>query len=990
MENEEREIDATLSSTICHVVNVDMWMIVLLYNTQCLDVSATNNNVDDDELDSASLNSSTQTPQTTHHIYSSTSSTHDNPSSPSNKLDTPSTTANSTNLSSSFPLTRSKSSQQPPTCLAVLLVSFDHALGPVIEFSHPNQFQKDPDLNKTLPFLALPDGCHAREEDYSYFHVYNPSLSQTTLFGISCNRQIQSEQLINKDKTVTRSTVQKAIVVLASKPIFGSLRDKLGVVTRTFFAQRDFADKSILVDLFTSFQSVPTISSSTSSVPPPPSHDDDDDDDDFIETTEMYMGTSLRELVHKFRHKTLMLLKLLMLQRRVMFYSSTSTVESLCTLQYSLVALIPGKFTFVSHHVRLTTLIFNPKISLALMHNLQDAADPNLNTRSKQIKLTNSLKTSNKNSLIRFLGLPLNLFDLNSFFQPYLPLQQIDLLQSKSFLVGTTNSIFQQQRDSRIDVVVRIDNGTLDILNTKLSPLLSLTAADRKWMDELISTIDITNHQPVSNQTSFIGSEDFLRAKFEEYVCSMLSSIKFIDFLKSNKDHSNMLISQEELNSYNMSSWNELFIRQFRSTTAFHLWNKMTDPAIFDLVEPRHPMEGRTNPIEDVGIRLVHGLQDLHLQENFNLPTRQSITKSLTTSSEQLMIAYSFLKNETNKRTLEFKERRSSYVGGGGGGGGDEIKGKHTVGSSSSFSGTSGGCFQGGDGNMTPVSNVATSLASSVAPVGATVWAGVDVAKSGAASLATGIGSFLSSRWGGNNNQVGQKRTVSETSMKGSNQPKRDLPTMTSQPLTTTTTTITTNSSILDGQKEDPNLFLRPLVTNQNFGTTSSSSSSIKSSPGTSPVGSNVGLNPTEPNIVRRSSNASTSSATSTSTSTTGGGGGGGSGGAGAGAGFGSNVWGSIRKSLMLDGGSLGQPPTAQTASSSSSGGGGGTRPSVGERRPSQLKELELLDPNSNVVTRMSRESSAEDQLAREQRLAKRREREWSAAEAKLNGSSPP
>jgi len=43
-----------------------------------------------------------------------------------------------------------------------------------------------------------------------------------------------------------------------------------------------------------------------------------------------------------------------------------------------------------------------------------------------------------------------------SFFQPYLPLQQIDLLKTRSYLVGTTNSIFQQQRDCHIDVIVNV------------------------------------------------------------------------------------------------------------------------------------------------------------------------------------------------------------------------------------------------------------------------------------------------------------------------------------------------------------------------------------------------------------------------------------------------------------------------------------------------------------------------------------------------------
>lgn len=37
-------------------------------------------------------------------------------------------------------------------------------------------------------------------------------------------------------------------MVLASKPLFGLIRDKLGVVTRAFFNQRDFRDHSILTD----------------------------------------------------------------------------------------------------------------------------------------------------------------------------------------------------------------------------------------------------------------------------------------------------------------------------------------------------------------------------------------------------------------------------------------------------------------------------------------------------------------------------------------------------------------------------------------------------------------------------------------------------------------------------------------------------------------------------------------------------------------------
>jgi hypothetical protein len=75
--------------------------------------------------------------------------------------------------------------------------------------------------------------------------------------------------LLVKTDDITRSTVQKAVVVLASKPIFGPIRlagtptglytlrssqlprrDKLGVVTRAFFNQRDFSETDILVQFY--------------------------------------------------------------------------------------------------------------------------------------------------------------------------------------------------------------------------------------------------------------------------------------------------------------------------------------------------------------------------------------------------------------------------------------------------------------------------------------------------------------------------------------------------------------------------------------------------------------------------------------------------------------------------------------------------------------------------------------------------------------------
>jgi hypothetical protein len=119
-------------------------------------------------------------------------------------------------------------------------------------------------------------------EDFSYFTLLRPgkgSVLATSLFGISCTRQMDASQLLNRPADVTRSTVQKAVVVIADSPqFFGMLRERLGVVTKAWFAQREFTD---------------------------------------TEDREEYLGMSLRELVREFKSQTLVLFKCCLLQPKV-------------------------------------------------------------------------------------------------------------------------------------------------------------------------------------------------------------------------------------------------------------------------------------------------------------------------------------------------------------------------------------------------------------------------------------------------------------------------------------------------------------------------------------------------------------------------------------------------------------------------------------------------------------------------------------------------
>ncbi|RJE18595.1 avl9 protein [Aspergillus sclerotialis] len=134
----------------------------------------------------------------------------------------------------------------------VIVIDFHHARGPEIELSIADE-GTDPAIENDwslLPFMALSDGAHTSTEEFSYFTLHRketPTEPATSLFGIACSRQIDSNLLINRPPEVTRSTVQKAVVVVTDNPqSVGQLREKLSMVTSAWFAQRDFSDVVIL------------------------------------------------------------------------------------------------------------------------------------------------------------------------------------------------------------------------------------------------------------------------------------------------------------------------------------------------------------------------------------------------------------------------------------------------------------------------------------------------------------------------------------------------------------------------------------------------------------------------------------------------------------------------------------------------------------------------------------------------------------------------
>ena len=109
---------------------------------------------------------------------------------------------------------------------------------------------------KLLPMLALPEGAHITEAGYAYFILRD---GRNTYHCVSCFRQIKACTLKNKEESVSRTFVQKAVCVLSRLPLYGEIRAKLHPTTEAYFAQKDFKDTKILSDLFLSSNQFSTV-----------------------------------------------------------------------------------------------------------------------------------------------------------------------------------------------------------------------------------------------------------------------------------------------------------------------------------------------------------------------------------------------------------------------------------------------------------------------------------------------------------------------------------------------------------------------------------------------------------------------------------------------------------------------------------------------------------------------------------------------------------
>jgi hypothetical protein len=131
---------------------------------------------------------------------------------------------------------------------------------------------------------------------------------------------------------------------------------------------------------------------------------------------------------------------------------------------------------------------------------------------------------------------------------------------------------------------------------------------------------------------SFVGSEDYIRAQFEDYLLALLSSVKYYNYLQQHTQqspHDPQLLPEigpppPPPLSHQLTfaegnparDFGTAWIETWRLTNNYAIWMSLTDAELFDIIEPRHPCAGTTTlSLEDMQFRVTQKMADLKIDE---------------------------------------------------------------------------------------------------------------------------------------------------------------------------------------------------------------------------------------------------------------------------------------------------------------------------------------------------------------------------------------
>ena len=464
--------------------------------------------------------------------------------------------------------------------LYIAVVSFNQKKGSIIEFTYPdktellekneasklffesliNNEDKKCDtvekvfdnINNQLTYLCMPDGAHSLTSDSQFFLIQN---FKKILFGISCYRQLQVTQAMKEDEQEnTRECVQKAMCIISTLPLFGQMASKLSITMLAYFNQDSLKNKQIIEDLYGNYSNNYLSK---------------------IKVGEILASFSLKRLISFTRDKIFSIIKLIMLEKKILVYSHIS--NNICSFIFSFLSLFPGGAFF---------------------------------------SLDEEGRTKSYYNCYSPYGLPLKFINKNSVLYSILTLYDIDKIEEKnviSYFVGTTNPLLMNYNKIEFDCIINLDDDKI-IFNKKINSNLlhlgkkesfimdklkkeckslftddNMEDMDDNWMldkeenknnkkntkkskKEKVERKSVYLQNNNDNFSVFEGSDDYIRNLFIKYITHFLSDIQLSQHISKvdNIDNEKKLSKiKDVLNDYNCN----FIYNWITKTQNFLFWN---------------------------------------------------------------------------------------------------------------------------------------------------------------------------------------------------------------------------------------------------------------------------------------------------------------------------------------------------------------------------------------------------------------------------------
>ena len=460
--------------------------------------------------------------------------------------------------------------------LYIAVVSFNHKKGSIIEFTYPdkeellekneesklffeslipsvNSLTKEnifDNINNQLTYLCMPDGAHSLTSDSQFFLIQNFS---KILFGISCYRQIKVTQAMKEDEQEnTRDSVQKSMCIISKLPLFGQMASKLSITMLAYFNQDSLKDKKIIKDLYLNY---------------------DKNYLEHINVNEILESFSLKRLIYFTRDKIFTLIKLIMLEKKILIYSHIS--NNICSFIFSFLSLFPGGAFF---------------------------------------SLDNTGHMKSYYNCYSSYGLPLKFLNKNSVIYSILTLYDIDKIENKditSYFVGATNPLLLNYNKIEFDCIINLDEDKITLNKNLNMNIFNMGKKEnlimKKLKKECKSLFDVDNSQDMDdnwmldkdeinfsqktnksikkkekmkiysennleNNFSFEGSDDYIRGIFIKYITSFLSDIQLTQHIIEEQEFDNetkLLKIKDILGDYNC----DFILKWITCTKNFLFWN---------------------------------------------------------------------------------------------------------------------------------------------------------------------------------------------------------------------------------------------------------------------------------------------------------------------------------------------------------------------------------------------------------------------------------